>query len=646
MTDQDRPDPNQPEPSRPHTRRTRRVRRSASSERTARAENVHPERRTTRAQRSRPRLATNRIVAVLVIVGVLVALVAADRIIGRTDSSPPSVFRNRMVATPADSGSSTWFCAGGIATTATTVADLAIIVANPSTEPARGTVTFIGERGQRSSVPVVVPAGGRSELHSNDVLPVSDVAALVELNVGGVGVDHRLTRGTQSVVAPCTPTASDTWHFPLGVTTRDAVTVISLFNPFAEDALLDFRFASDRGGARPTALQGFVVPAGSVRMVDVGSYVRRRTAVATTISARVGRVIADEVIRFDGSGGPRGVTLIAGSPATGRAWYFPAGRSTSVLKERFVLYNPSGADVQAHVDVVVAGGDIEPFVLDVAARDQVVLDLGDEARVPKNVDYSVVVSTASKTGLVAARLVDARSTGRRGVAATLGSRIASDQWLVADAAASARIDDRIVVLNPTDTPASLMMRTLGENGTARVRFLGGPTSDDLVVPAGGRVDVRLGDVVALSGGSLVITTDGTPVVVERVRVAVADAGPLVARGPTTVPTASAPTTVTTTATTAVTTTATTAVTVPLTTALTAAPSVAVTATPPASTASRPTTPPATSVAPAVVAAGSRFATGIAVAVAPVTTTTATTTLAPSTSGPSVAASAGGAVQHR
>ena len=572
-----------------------------------------------RPGRTRRRVLTNRLLAVAAIVVTLGALLAADRFVGRPDSSPPSDYRNRLVATPADSGSSTWFCAGGIATTSDAIADLRVILANPSTEPARGTVTFMGERGQRTSVPIVVPAQGRSELTSKDVLPVSDVAALVELNVGGVGVDHRLTRGTQSVVAPCTPTASDTWHFPLGVTTRDATTVISLFNPFAEDALLDFRFASDRGGARPTALQGFVVPAGSVRTVNVGSYVRRRTAIATTVSARVGRVIADEVIRFDGSGGPRGVTLVPGSPAVGRAWYFPAGRSTSVLKERYVLYNPSGADVQAHVDVVVAGGDIEPFVLDVPARDEVVLDLGDEARVPKNVDYSVAVSTSSKSGIVAGRLVDARSTFRRGVAGTLGSRIASDSWLIADAAASALVDDRIVVLNPTDTPAPLMLQTLSNIGAVAVHFLGGPTSDRLVVPPGGRLDIRLGDVVALEAGSIVVTTDGTPVVVERIRVAVAVSGPLTAREPADGASATAP--VPRTAAPLPTTAAPVSTTAVVSTAVAAVSSSATPSTASPSTALPPTVSPpsgiptVSSAAPAAVASGSRFGVMLGFAVA-------------------------------
>ena len=612
--------------------------------------------------------------AVAAIVLLVVALIATDRFVGRPNTAAPTVFRNRLVATPADSGSSTWFCAGGVATTAQAIADLRVILANPSTEPATGTVTFVGERGQRSSIPIVVPAQGRAELASKNVLPVSDVAAIVEVNVGGVAVDHRLTRGSQSVVAPCTPTASDTWHFPLGVTTRDATTTVSLFNPFAEDAILDFRFASDRGGVRPTALQGFVVPAGSVRTVDVGSYVRRRNAVATTISTRVGRVVAEQIIRYDGSGGPRGVTLVPGSPGVGRAWYFPAGRSTSVLKERYVLYNPTAADVQTHVDVVVDGGDVEPFVFDVPAHDEVLLDLGDEARVPKNVDYSVVVSTTSG-GIVAGRLVDARSRFRRGLAGTLGSRIASDEWIVADAAASVLIDDHLIVLNPTDTPAPLTLRTLSDAGTTRVRFLGGPTRDELVVPAGGRVDVRLGDVVSLDAGSVVVATDGTPVVVERVRVAVAEAGPLVARtdggsAPTSVATTTGAPTSTAPATTAPTSTAApTSAPIPAA-AATAAPATTLPATPGASTAvastvaggvatpippasdevptaapstpSTPSTASPTSAAPAVGAAGGRFATGIAVAVAPTSTllalpaTTVPVSAAPTTAAPTTA----------
>ena len=464
--------------------------------------------------RMRARRLPLRVVAIVAIVGAIATMAAADRFVGRRSSTVPPRRPVGPVASSPRSGSSTWFCAGGIAGT-TGAADLRVVIANPNAEPAIGTITFVDDSGSQVSVPVSVDAAGRSEIGSLDYITSPQVGALVELNQGSVGVDHRLVRGSQSASAPCAPTASDSWYLPVGATTRDASTLLSVFNPFAEDALLDVQFATESGGARPTALQGFVVPAGSIRSIDAGSYVRRRSSVSTTIRVRVGRVVVDELVAFDGSGGPKGMSLLPGSANTARAWYFPAGRESTTLREKYVLYNPGTVDVEAQVDVVITGGTIEPFVLEVPAHDTAVLDPGIEARIPKNVPYGIVASTSTPRGaLVVGRLLDARGARRRGVAATLGSQVVASTWIVPDAAADNTTDDRLSVLNPTDTPTGVSLTSLVGSSTPVAG------AQKLLVEPGGRLDIRLGDLVALSQGSIVVTSTDAPIVVERTRVAV------------------------------------------------------------------------------------------------------------------------------
>ena len=477
--------------------------------------------RTGRSGLSARRRAPLRIVAIVAVVAGLGAMVAADRFVGRDASSVAPRRPVGPVASAPGTGSSTWFCAGGVAGTTTSAADLRVVIANPTAEPAIGTITFVGDSGSQVSVPVSVGATGRAEFGALDYITSPQVGALVELNQGSVGVDHRLVRGSQSATAPCAPAASDTWYLPIGATTRDASTVLSVFNPFAEDALLDVQFSTESGGARPTALQGFVVPAGSMRSIDAGSYVRRRSFVSTTIRARVGRVVADEIVRFDGSGGPKGLSLLPGSASTARAWYFPGGRESTTLRERYVLYNPGAVDVEAQVDVVIDGGTIEPFVIEVPARDTALLDPGVEARIPKDVSYGIVASTSTPRGsLVVGRLLDARAARRRGIAATLGSQVVATAWIVPDAAASSTIDDRLSILNPTDTATGVSLSRLSAGATDSP--VAGPVvgAQNLLVQPGGRLDIRIGDFLPLAQGSVVVRSSAAPVVVERARVAV------------------------------------------------------------------------------------------------------------------------------
>ena len=163
-----------------------------------------------------------------------------------------------------------------------------------------------------------------------------------------------------------------------------------LVNPFTDDAVVDMSFATDSGAARPTPLQGFVVPKGTVRTIDVGSFVRRRSMISAMVNARTGRVVAEGVLRFDGSGDTLGASIIQAAPAAGSAWYFPSGRSSSTLTERYSVFNPGTRDTVVELTIVVSGQDGEPFEIDVPAGQVVEFVPADETRVPKGVDYSLV----------------------------------------------------------------------------------------------------------------------------------------------------------------------------------------------------------------------------------------------------------------
>ncbi len=455
-----------------------------------------------------------RPLAVVGIAAVLAGPSVVDRFVDRM--APDVSAFTRAVnpgVSPLGAGTSTWFCASG-RTTTENVPDLTVTIANVNDVEVPGRVTWFTEEIGRQPVvqPVLAGPNARVDVAAPPSVAGGAVAALVEFDAGGIAAEHRVSGPFGGASAPCASDAGARWVTADGATTIDARTTLSVFNPFPEDALLDVRFVTDRGTALPAALQGVSIAARSVQEIDVGAFVRRRRRVAAIVRARIGRVVVERVTTFDGSGRQRGMTISPATPAASATWYFAAGRTSSVFRERYALFNPTRQPVTAIIDVLVDGvAGVEPFEIEIPPLDVAELVPGDESRIARNVGYSVVVSTDDGTEIVVERTIDARGRLRRGFASSPGSLLPAESWVIPDAEASPARSDTLSLLNPTDTNAIVSFRILGENGVG----VAVPAATDFLVAASSRLDVRLGDYVAVSGRSLVVTSPGTPIVVER-----------------------------------------------------------------------------------------------------------------------------------
>ena len=471
------------------------------------------------------------IVAVLAMLG---APIAVDRFVDRT--SPPEPIRAADInpsATAAASGTSTWFCGSG-RTGTDGQPDLTVTVANPTGDDVPGRITWFAEEIGRPPVVQALLAGANSR---NDVTAPAaaaggKIAALVEFDAGGIAAEQRVIGTDGGAGALCASDASARWITADGSTTIDSSTTLSVFNPFPEDALLDVRFVTDRGAAIPAALQGMSIPARSVQSINVGDFVRRRQRVASIVRARIGRVVVGRTTTFDGSGTTKGTTISPGSSTPSATWYFAAGAVSAIRREHYALFNPSRQPVTAVIDVLVDGvAGVEPFEIDVPALGLAELVPGSESRIPRGVGYSVVVTTADGTPIVVERTIDASGRLRRGYASSPGIVAPSEQWILPNAETSSKQIDDVSLLNPTDTDAVISFQTVGPDGLVAV----GSAQDVLVGPSA-RLDVRLGDYMDVSGKSLIISSPGTPIIVERTAQRVAKTGsrPEVIALPTTV----------------------------------------------------------------------------------------------------------------
>lgn len=454
-------------------------------------------------------MSARRVPAVVMLVAGLAALALVD-----VDDRTPPPFGTATafampVADPDSSLSSTWFCAAG--GTGGGGADLSVQVANRGDQARSGTVTWVVGDGAPVLEPIQVGPHQGTSLVPGDAVTAGTVSAVVELDGGGVGVEHAVGTGADRAMAPCASSASDRWHLANGATTRDASQVLTLFNPFPDDAIVDITFATEQGRDEPEALQGLPVRAGSSTQVEVGEFVRRRAVTATSVVARSGRLVVDRLQRFDGSEGRAGTSLSLAAPAPAPVWTFPDGRYEEGLAERWHLYNPGEADAVVIIEVVPDSGEPPiPVERTVPARAQIVVDAAETDPAPGGVGHSSTVRSVNGVAVVAERELSGQApSSRRGWSSVLGAPLSAPRWLMASSASAGQVGERLIVHNPGAGTVRFSVTTLDQGRLLPIADLGG-----VELGPGQRRQTTMADVRKGATLPLVVDADA-PVVVER-----------------------------------------------------------------------------------------------------------------------------------
>ncbi|MFN8040241.1 MAG: DUF5719 family protein [Acidimicrobiales bacterium] len=463
--------------------------------------------------------------ALVVIVGLLVAGgVVQHRQDDQASTRATTVDVDHLmpVAAPAGAPSTTWYCAGGTATgRADGVAEHTITVANTGTAALQVVVTAFPSEGDTRRRTFELPAGARRDTVLSELVTAPWAAALVEADGGGVAVEHRVRGVDGQAVAPCASTPGGRWYFPAGATRRGAREVLSVFNPFPDDAVVDLTFETDDGGRTPQPYQGLVVPGGKVLPVDITDVVTVRTEVASTVRVRSGRVVVDQVQVWDGQDGQaRGVGLTLGAPEPSPVWVFPGGAQLvegSDVNESYVLFNPgdqpSTALVQVHVEDEATRGGVEPYEVTVRPRQYTIVSLTQDRRVPLGVRRWTEVFTADGPAVVVERVVQAKgSAPERGVSYALGSPLQATRWLVAAAGGPGTAATRVTVVNPSSSdPASVTISAVRGGERGPVEGFSGRS-----LPPGGQATLDAGGLPEPDGTSLVVEATGPVVVATEV----------------------------------------------------------------------------------------------------------------------------------
>jgi hypothetical protein len=233
-----------------------------------------------------------------------------------------------------------WFC-GGVPNIGDQTGG-SVTVANPTDAPLVGHLTVFTDAAGVPSTEQSFEVAPRDTWRQvlAEVQPQgSYLAAMVEIAGGGGFVEQQADTAAGNAVSPCSNSTSTNWYFADNYTLNGSSEDLVITNPFPDDAILDFTFASKDGTRKPQNLQGYPVP----------GLPKDEAVLAVTITATRGRVVAARAQTYLGE--RVGYSNTLGAPSLSSEWWFADGESgPDVTFERYSIYNPTDTDVTVTTD--------------------------------------------------------------------------------------------------------------------------------------------------------------------------------------------------------------------------------------------------------------------------------------------------------
>jgi hypothetical protein len=405
-----------------------------------------------------------------------------------------------------------------------------VVIANSSGRPLTATVALVADAGPGATSTVTVGADSRVSVPENLSGPAQWEGANVTLSGGAAAVEQEVTGVLGTASTPCATSGQRTWYFADGRTAINASDEISLLNPYPTESVVDLSFTTDQGLEAPGEFQALVVPASGMISVDLGTHLRRRTRVATVITARTGRVVAwqTEVVTPVPSGTPvigpngpppgaidpasavPGVALSLGSPSAATSWTWPDGVAGNGIDEQYVIFNPGPGTAQVQLALNLDQGSATPFLVTVGANEVSTVISDQEARVPAGVAHSAVLRSVNGVPVVAERTVAGASPSTRtGIGDLAGERLAATSWLFPGGTANAKSDEWLILYNPGNRPATAAIAGVGGGVSTLL-----PGLSAVVVAPRARAAVRINDHSATLDTALAVQASA-PLFVER-----------------------------------------------------------------------------------------------------------------------------------
>ena len=388
---------------------------------------------------------------------------------------------------------STWFCAAGTSQPGGR-ADETLTVANIggarafTAEIKVSVMTGVGVSPSKFDfklAPVGNANSAATGLPSIRSIPVSTILAspdpgiVIEATGAPVVVTHSVAGAGDVATSPCARGGSPEWYFGGGTTVLGAEQWLTLFNPFPGDAVVDLTFFTGIGVEAPSDAQGVVVAGTSRLSIPVHDLVPRRDAVATRVTTRRGRVIAEQVQSLDGRDGRRGITLTAGVPRLAKQWWFSGATAANGRITTASILNPGARRVSIRLDTALVGAvTLGPIDIEVPPRSVVVTNVS--SRVPAGTPFAWRLSLRdserksgeSSAGIAVEALVS-QSGISSGLAADSGTPFASSSWYLMAPDLLGGDMREVAIFNTSNKQVKWSLRTLdrgAESGLRRGRL--------------------------------------------------------------------------------------------------------------------------------------------------------------------------------
>jgi hypothetical protein len=348
-----------------------------------------------------------------------------------------------------------------------------------------------------------VAARTRSSVVLSDLVIAPNVSALVETDGGAIAVEHQVEGPTGRSVGPCASSASDTWYFPAGTTRLGTRHIYTVFNPFPQQAVVDFSFmVAEEGGRQATResdqLEGIVVPPSRVVAVDITDIITVRDQVATTVKTRsgAGRVVVDQLQVSEGrSDWPENLAVTLGAPAPAATWLFADNRPLGEgVTTELMAFNPGTVDAELEVFVQVDGLSVtattEPFLVTVRAGQYATVPIGTDNRIPVGFGAFVVAVSRNQVPVVVERVMtQLEPADPDAVVFTMGSPLVAREWLVPVGGLEGQEAMQVSIANPSvSEPVTLTVEAVGEGDAAALADF-----DEVTLAPGARTVVDLAD---------------------------------------------------------------------------------------------------------------------------------------------------------
>ena len=460
----------------------------------------------------------SRVVVVVFVAIVITVAVVLD--FGGGDAAPPP--RGVAAAGPTVAGagavSTTWYCAEGTGSTGR--ASETIWIGNLGDSDARADITVMpGGDNEPATRRVTVPKRGQLQVPVSSVLEAGEQPApagtitgpgvVVEVFGGRSVVEHAIASSTEAqadvAAGPCAREPARHWYFAAGTTERGAEQSVALFNPFADDAILDLSFVTAAGLDARAVLQSLVVPRQSRVTVPLGNFLRRQAAIGTEVRVRTGRVVAEQSLVFTSENETRrGVTLSLGTPAPAPSWSLPGVVSEDGSAHAVYIANLAADAAEVEVRPRLEDENtVAPYTVQIAGRSAVAVDL--RPLVAPGAGFDVEVRATRDTPIVAELLASWGPPTRTARSATsLGSPIATRDWVFTMTRFAADDSSSVSVFNPNERAVT----------TRLLVFPGGDQpagAPELSIAAGKQASFNLAD-LGITPEQVVVVRADLPVV--------------------------------------------------------------------------------------------------------------------------------------